>query len=35
MDQWVKALVVKSDDLSSIPRTQMIGKENLLLQTVL
>lgn len=26
MDQWVKALVAKFDDLSSIPGTQMIER---------
>lgn len=32
--QWVKALVAKSDNLSLIPETHVVGEEGLL-QTVL
>lgn len=31
MAQWVKDLVVKSEDLSLIPRTELEGKKQLLL----
>lgn len=35
MGQWVEVLAAKFDDLSSIPRTYMVERENGLLQVVL
>lgn len=35
VDQWLKTLAVKSDDLSLIPGTDMVEREIQLLQVVL
>lgn len=35
MALWVKVLVIKPDDLSPIPTTHMVEKENHLLPTVI